>query len=137
LAPFNNFNEIKRSLPAFIQNDLGPYVPTGEELHASGFEQRLFNFDNALREEGQLRNAANRMPAGQVTPDWMDAQRERMYNERIRRATPEVLRAMGLDPSSLPPQPGGGERAPTVPIQPPAAAAPPPLVSYGHSVYAP
>lgn len=125
LAPFNNFNDIKRSLPVFLQNALGPYVPTGGERHASDFEQHLFDFRSELDEQQLLRNAANRMPAGQVTPQWMDAQRERFRNERMQNATSEELDAMGFTPPGLRPPP-------TVQVTPPPPQAP--ITYYGHSV---
>jgi hypothetical protein len=138
LAPFNNFNDIKRSLPVFLQNALGPYVPTGGERHASDFEQHLFDFRSELDEQQLLRNAANRMPAGQVTPQWMDAQRERFRNERMQNATSEELDAMGFTPPGLRPAPpapsrGGEPPPPTVQVTPPP---PPqaPITYYGHSV---
>ncbi len=137
LAPFNNFNDIKRSLPGFLQNALGPYVPTGGERHASDFEQHLFDFRSELDEQQLLRNAANRMPAGQVTPQWMDAQRERFRNERMQNATSEELDAMGFTPPGLRPPPpapsrGGEQPPPTVQVTPPPLQAP--ITYYGHSV---
>jgi hypothetical protein len=135
LAPFNNFNDIKRSLPTFIQNDIGPYIPTGSERHAEDFEQHLFDFTGAVTEEARLRNAANRMPAGQVTPEWMDAQRERFRNERLQSATPELIRAMGLEniySRGAPAPPRGGERSATIPVAP--ATPDVPIISYGHSL---
>jgi hypothetical protein len=137
VAPFNNFNDIKRSLPVFLQNALGPYVPTGGERHASDFEQHLFDFRSELDEQQLLRNAANRMPAGQVTPQWMDAQRERFRNERMQNATSEELDAMGFTPPGLRPPPpapsrGGEPPPPTVQVTPPPPQAP--ITYYGHSV---
>jgi hypothetical protein len=127
LEPFNALNEARRSLPLDMQTNVVPYIPTGNERFARDFEQHLFDFKNAVREQLDLATAANRMPVGQVTPEWWNAQRERMRSERV--ATPAEMAAMGLAP---PASPQGGERPATIPFAPLAPTAP--IISYGHSL---
>jgi hypothetical protein len=130
LEPFNKFAEVQRSLPFDLQVNVGSYIPTGNESYPRDFEQHLFEYKNAVREQLDLATAANRMPVGQVTPAWWNAQRERMRSERV--ATPDEMVAMGMKP----PAPRGGEQPPTVQLAPRAQSTGP-IVSYGHSMYAP
>jgi len=130
LKPFNRFDEIQRTLPDYMQTNLGPYVPTGSERYSRDFEQHLFDYTNAVDTEQLRRNAANRMPAGEVTPEWAQGVRERVAAEAMRRATPELIEAMGLPVQRIV-QPRGAERPATIPVAPVAPNAP--IVSYGHS----
>jgi hypothetical protein len=127
LEPFNHLDDVQRSLPIPLQTNIIPYVPTGGERYARDFEQHLFDFKNAVSDEQRLSNAANQMPAGQVTDQWANGVRERLRDERMQRATPAEREAMGLPP---PPRAQGGEQPPTVQLAPRGQG---PITYYGHT----
>ena len=133
LEPFQNFEAVKKSLTDYEQSDLGGTVPTGHERHATGFEQNLFDFDNALSENIGIRLALQRMPVGQQTAAWVNAQRAAFAKERAARRTDAAMAAMGLTPPE-----GGAPRAAapepaTAPPATPPASAQGPIVFYGHT----
>jgi len=107
------------------QRDFAGNVPTGHEMYASQFENRLEDFEFDINKNLAIRLALQQMPVGEQTPQW--ATMARQYFARIRadqkadRAAAERAATEGGPPSTVVVAPPT-----TTTTIPPAPAAPPP-----------